>query len=314
MNGVKGFPTLNEVESFFDRQLQRWDEARLRFDGLDTVETKALCVDGTTVYAQFNPSRMVSTGAKTDKAAIAKRPCFLCAKNRPPQQTMLTAFGGEYQVLINPFPILKGHLVIADALHTEQRLAGHYRQFAEIASAMPGYIVLYNGPKCGASAPDHLHFQAGKRGGIPIERDWKSHFEPNLKPSGFCQKVFLVKGFACPALAIVADNVEDSAIVFESVYDKLQSHSTDEEFPMNVIAWQESGKIVTVVFLRSKHRPDCYFAEGEAKMMISPGSVDMGGLLITPRKDDFIALTPQKAFAVLQEVTFSETQVEKLLG
>ncbi len=307
------FPSLEEVEAFFCNQLECWDETRERFNGLKTVETKGLRIGDTVINAQFNPSRMISTGAKIDKASIAKRPCFLCAKNRPAVQTMLPAFNGEFQVLINPFPIITGHLVIAATEHTEQRLQNHYRQFAEIAEAMPGYLVLYNGPKCGASAPDHLHFQAGKRGTIPIERDWANYYATKLQPLNFAQGLYLVNDFACPAIAIVAENIDNSTRIFESLYKKLQTHSSDEEFPVNVLAWKDNGKIITVVILRSKHRPDCYFLEGEKQMLISPGSVDMGGLLITPRKKDFETLTPDKGFSILREVTLNEEQIIDLL-
>lgn len=307
------FPSREEVEAFFGYQLERWDNARERFNGLKSVETKALSIGNTIINAQFNPSRIVSTGAKIDKATIAKRACFLCAKNRPAVQTMLPAFNGEFQVLINPFPIISGHLVIAAAEHTEQRLQQHYKQLAEIAETMPGYLVLYNGPKCGASAPDHLHFQAGKRGAIPIERDWTNHYAQKLQPLNFAQGVYLVKDFACPAIAIVAENINDSTRIFEALYKKLQTRSSDEEYPVNVLAWKENAQIITIVMLRSKHRPDCYFYENERQMLISPGSVDMGGLLITPRKKDFDTLTPDKAFSILREVTLSEEQTIELL-
>lgn len=307
------FPSLEEVEAFFCNQLKCWDDTRERFNGLKTVETKALRIGDTVINAQFNPSRMISTGAKIDKASIAKRPCFLCAKNRPAEQIMLPAFNGEFQVLINPFPIIAGHLVIAASEHTEQRLQNHYKQLAEIAEAMPGYLVLYNGPKCGASAPDHLHFQAGKRGAIPIERDWANYYATKLLPLNFAQGLYLVKDFACPAIAIVAENIDESTRIFECLYKKLQTHSSNEEFPVNVLAWKDNDKIITVVMLRSKHRPDCYFLEGEKQMLISPGSVDMGGLLITPRKNDFDTLTPDKAFSILREVTLNEEQIIELL-
>ena len=164
----RAFPSISEVSDFFDKQLSLWEEARLRFEGLKKIELKDLSSCGINIKAQFNPSRIVSTGAKVDKKTIAKRACFLCEKNRPEQQIKLTAFGGKFQVLVNPFPILKGHLTIPATAHTMQSIKGCYGNLCEIANALSGYVVFYNGPKCGASAPYHLHFQAGKRGDMPI--------------------------------------------------------------------------------------------------------------------------------------------------
>ena len=305
------FPSVSEVAVFFDKQLKCWEDARLRFEGLKGIKTKTLSFGGTVLNAQFNPSRIVSTGAKVDKSSIAKRACFLCEKNRPEQQMMLPAFGGEYQVLVNPFPILNGHLTIPAKEHIAQSLRGRYNELCEMANSLPGYLAFYNGPKCGASAPDHLHFQAGKRGNVPVERDW-AKYESGLQPI-FTDGLFKITGYACPALAVVASGVDEGTKVFEKLYSRLQQVNPEEEFPMNVIVWREGCDIVTVVFLRKKHRPDCYFAEDGEKMIISPGSVDMGGLIITAREDDFKNFTPQKAFGILKEVTLSEAETEKIL-
>ena len=306
----RSFPSISEVSDFFDKQLSLWEEARLRFEGLKKIELKDLSSCGINIKAQFNPSRIVSTGAKVDKKTIAKRACFLCEKNRPEQQIKLTAFGGKFQVLVNPFPILKGHLTIPATAHTMQSIKGCYGNLCEIANALSGYVVFYNGPKCGASAPDHLHFQAGKRGDMPIEKYWKS-YESNLQPV-FIDSLFKLKGYACPALVIVARNIEESVSVFDKLYARLQQNG-EEEFPINVLAWKEGDNIVTVIFLRKKHRPDCYFAEEEEQMIISPGSVDMGGLIITAREKDFKNITQQKAFDILKEVSLTEEEIDEIL-
>lgn len=311
MNESRMFPSASEVAVFFDKQLECWEDARLRFEGLKGIKTKTLSFGGTVLNAQFNPSRIVSTGAKVDKNSIAKRACFLCEKNRPEQQIMLPAFGGQYQVLVNPFPILDGHLTIPAKEHTGQSLNGRYRDLCEIANSLQGYLAFYNGSKCGASAPDHLHFQAGRRGNIPIERDW-AKYENKLQPV-FTDGLFRIAGYACPVLAIVASNVDESTKVFEKLYARLRLVSPEEEFPINVLVWKEECNIVSVVFLRKKHRPDCYFAKGDENMIVSPGSVDMGGLIITAREDDFIKLTTQKAFGILKEVTLSQPEIDQIL-
>lgn len=306
------FPSVDEVSAFFGIQLERWDDARLRFDALKGIRTKSFALGNVAINAQFNPARIVSTGAKIDRKSVAERKCFLCAANRPPQQILLPAFGESFQVLVNPFPILNSHLVIASAQHEDQILGERYAEMCVMANALTEYIVFYNGPKCGASAPDHMHFQAGLRGAIPVERHWKT-LAQTLVPTPITG-VSLVKNFACPALAIVADSVEQSTEIFSNLYGKLQTKSPDAEFPINVLAWREDNKLVTVIFLRSKHRPDCYFAEGEEKILVSPGSVDMGGLLITPREEDFEKLNAQIGSNILCEVTLTQQQILETLS
>lgn len=145
---------------------------------------------------------------------------------------------------------------------------------------------------------------------MPIEKYWKS-YESTLQPV-FTDSLFKLKGYACPALVIVARNIEENVSVFDKLYARLQQNG-EEEFPINVLAWKEDDNIVTVIFLRKKHRPDCYFAEEEEQMIISPGSVDMGGLIITAREKDFKNITQQKAFDILKEVSLTEEEIDEIL-
>ena len=256
--------------------------------------------------AQFNPARLVSTGAKIDKATLAKRPCFLCEKNRPGEQIVLP-FGEGFDILVNPFPILSVHFTIPSRHHQLQAIAENYVQIHRLLRAYPQLMVFYNGPKCGASAPDHLHFQAGTSGMLPLQRDWKRLREtsvPLLKLND-AEGIYEIKDYICPALAIVSHTEKHDTELFNYLYKALPLKEDETEPMMNIVAWRSEEGFVSVVFPREKHRPDCYLAEGEGQCLVSPGSLDMAGLLILPRQSDFEGMTAERAEAVLREVSLS---------
>ncbi len=275
---------------FFSRQLAVWPEARQRYDALAQVQTKAWMVEGRRLAVQWNPTRMVSTGAKIDKATLAKRPCFLCPTNRPAVQESVPLLEGRYELLVNPFPILPHHFTIPSTTHQPQRIREHYLDMMQMVELLPDLMVFYNGPSCGASAPDHLHFQAGDR----IIGEPFSH-----------------------AVKIVAQTPEESNERFQHLYASLPCPEDQPEPMMNILAWKEktnasvedgataqngTTQLVTYVIPRGKHRPDCYFAVGEKQMLVSPGALDMAGLVITPREVDFRRMTPELAASILREV------------
>ncbi len=318
-----------DVDGFFKNELATWPEVNQRFDDLSTkVLNRTLPLETCTLEVQHNPIRIVSTGAKMDKNTVKQRPCFLCDINRPAAQHDLPLLG-KLHVLVNPFPILPGHLTIP----TRRHVAQDYSCFAHLTDRlvwdMPNHVVFYNGPRCGASAPDHAHLQAGARGVIPIERDWKN-FEAKLEriyPSTGDEEaeleaqgnslqnagIFVLKGYACPAFVVRGNLSESNPFLLTKLLQAMKRPDTKGEPDFNLIAWRQKGNgtfpdhIVNVVFPRRKHRPDCYTAEGKSHYLISPGAVDMGGLLITPRYDDFDRLTPRMAQSILREVTLSES-------
>lgn len=257
--------------------------------------------------AQFNPARLVSTGAKIDKATLAKRPCFLCEKNRPGEQIVLP-FGDGFDILVNPFPILPVHFTIPSRHHQLQAIAENYVQIHRLLRAYPQLMVFYNGPKCGASAPDHLHFQAGTSGILPLQRDWQRLYEtslPLLKLND-TEGIYEIKDYICPAFAIVSHTEKHDKELFNYLYESLPLKEDETEPMMNIVAWRNGEAFISVVFPREKHRPDCYSAEGEAQCLFSPGSLDMAGLLILPRQSDFERVTSERAKAVLREVSLSD--------
>lgn len=295
---------------FFNRQLEGWQAAKQRFIDIGQVEIKPLGM----IKAQFNPARMVSTGAKIDKATLAKRPCFLCAKNRPSEQ-IVKEFNGNFDILINPFPILPVHFTIPSCTHELQKIAGKFGDMLHFVCQYPEVLIFYNGPKCGASAPDHLHFQAGTRDILPIFEQWQQ-LEATaavLKEVQNTGKILYVKDYISPLLAITCNNIDESQRLFEVVYNSLPLPENDIEPRMNIVVWKQKEQYVILVFPRYKHRPDCYSAEGEAQYLVSPGAIDMSGLLIMPRKEDFDRIAPSKAAAILREVSLPKSAMDEVI-
>ena len=295
-------PSPAEIEDFFPSEKKNWPDAAARYEALSGVQTKVLAEEQklSTFTAQWNPARIVSTGADVSKQALQKRPCFLCDSNRPAEQHALPVLQ-QYQLLVNPYPILPKHFTIPTREHTPQTIKGHFQDLFKIAQQMPDYMVFYNGPLCGASCPDHMHLQAGSRGIAPLERNWTSVYEPKLRP--FAEGISILTDYACPVLVIRTADAAEAEERFERIYDSLPLHEGENEPRMNIVCWKQAGKVVTLVFPRAKHRPACYTAQGEKQLLISPGALDMCGLLITPREGDFRKITCEMAADILREVS-----------
>ena len=299
---------------FFNRQLETWDEARRRYQQLQGVKTRELPCDAITINVQWNPARITSTGAKIDKKAIAERPCFLCEANRPKEQTK-KIIDEHFELLVNPFPILPTHFTIPSLRHEPQRILGNYGEVFNLLDEYPEMMVFYNGPKCGASAPDHAHFQAGTSGVLPLQRSWQ-RLSRNLTPileyeDG--EGVWNISDYPVAALLIKSKTKKSGQRLFNIVYNSLPQNEGDTEPMMNVVSWRVADSYLSVVFPREKHRPDCYSAEGEAQYLVSPGALDMAGLIITPRQEDFDRLTADKAEAILREVALGDDKMAKVI-
>lgn len=298
------------LTDFFHNQLNQWKDVAKRFEELVGVQTREVG----SALAQFNPARLVSTGAKIDKATLAKRPCFLCEKNRPGEQIVLP-FGEGFDILVNPFPILPVHFTIPSCHHQLQAIVENYVQIHRLLRVYPQLMVFYNGPKCGASAPDHLHFQAGTSGILPLQRDWQRLYEtsvPLLKLND-AEGIYEIKDYICPALAIVSHTEKHDVELFSCLYEALPMKEDETEPMMNIVAWRNGEAFISVVFPREKHRPDCYSAEGEAQCLVSPGSLDMAGLMILPRQSDFEGMTSERAKVILREVSLSDEAMKDVV-
>ena len=301
----------SSLERFFNLQLSQWPEAMQRYRDLTNVQTKELHVGQLTFAAQYNPARIRSTGASITKQALAERPCFLCKENRPKEQICLPFRGRLEGALVNPFPILPMHFTLPTDEHQPQRIKPLFGQMMEFLKKFPELTVFYNGPRCGASAPDHAHLQAGTTGVLPLQKEW-NRLEKSLKPIAQPNDgalMALVEDYPCTAVVIRTKDTKTTEQLFMQLYDSLPIMEGEEEPMMNVISWREENDFLTVVFPRKKHRPDCYFKEGDEQLLVSPGAIDMAGLLITPREEDFRKLDAEKAVVILQECSLDISQL-----
>ena len=302
----------SSISRFFNRQLEMWEDARHRFRDLKHVEVRQLSDQ---LKVQFNPARIVSTGAKIDKHTLGERPCFLCERNRPKEQ-MTKQIDDHFQLLVNPFPILPVHFTIPATKHQPQSIYRHYGEMHRLLSLHSELMVFYNGPKCGASAPDHLHFQAGTSGVLPLQTNWQrlSRSLTDVISLNDEEKISVLSDFLVPAFVIISKSEDSDEELFHRLYRSMPMRGDESEPMMNIIAWRKGDEFISVVIPREKHRPDAYFAEGEAQMMVSPGALDMAGLIITPREEDFSKINLDKATALLRECGISAEKMESVVS
>lgn len=302
----------SSISRFFNRQLEVWTDAHHRFRDLKHVETRQFSDQ---LKLQWNPARIVSTGAKIDKKTLGERPCFLCDKNRPKEQ-MSKQIDEKFHLLVNPFPILPVHFTIPARKHQPQLIYKNYGEMHRFISLHSDLMVFYNGPKCGASAPDHLHFQAGTNGILPLQTNWQrlSRNLTDIISLNDEEKISEVRDFIVPAFVIISKSAESDETLFRRLYKAMPQRGDETEPMMNIISWRKGEEFISVVIPREKHRPEAYFAEGDAQFVVSPGALDMSGLIITPREEDFRKLTEEKALSLLQECGVSEEKMNAIIA
>jgi len=304
-----------QAKKLLDEQVGEWKLLRDNVAALASIKTRTIDLDGFALKIQFNRARLASTAAKTDAKSIGERKCFLCDANRPPEQRGVT-FGDAYLVLCNPFPIFPEHFTITHRTHRPQRIGDSFGDLLDLARAMsPRYTVFYNGPRCGASAPDHLHFQAGDRGFMTIESEYD-----RLKGQPITQRsnatVFLARS-ARPFIALESVDREALLDTFRHLYAALVELSPDPDEPMmNILAWFDppSGEWRVIILPRLKHRPSFYFAQGDEKILLSPASVDLGGVCIVPLEHDFRKLDRAHLEQMFREVMLPPEKLDALVA
>lgn len=321
--GKLSFTAGDSLHRFFNRQLERWDIVRQRYAGLQNVKTR----DIGELRLQYNPARIVSTGASIDKQTLAERPCFLCKENRPAEQISKPLLWKneeqEMEMLVNPYPILPEHFTIPLLRHEPQAIYNHFHTIHQLLHQHPKLMVFYNGPYCGASAPDHLHLQAGTSGMVPLQT-MMPRMMRTLQPittTSDGDSISLLKDYVVPAFLIRSRHGETERRLFRRLYRAIAQAvpvpyadaSSDAEPMMNIVAWRLGEEQVTVVFPRRKHRPDCYFIQGDQRITVSPGALDMAGLIITPRQEDFNKLTADSARDILREVSITDADAESII-
>ena len=281
-----------------EQQLNVWPAAREAFSNLEQVQTRVLSSSG--LALQHNPARIISTTAKVQPAETTVRPCFLCSENRPQEQIAFDA-GDGFDLLLNPYPILREHFCVVSREHRKQAFKDCYEKMLQIASELePGYMIFYNGPRSGASAPDHLHMQIGRSEGIPLVDKLREN-EPSAK-----DEPVTIQPFGFPVIVIKGS---DPSKLWDYV-NGMTIYDGDYEPRMNVLSFNRNGQVITAIIPRSKHRPDCYYADEMGKIMVSPGAVDMFGLVITPRKEDFDSLTERQVLDIYRQVTPQQPKIK----
>lgn len=301
----------NAAEQLLKLQLENWSQLAQGYNSLSSVNTKTFRYDGFKISLQFNPGRIKSTSAKTDDESVSKRKCFLCVENLPEEQKAIE-IRGKYLILCNPYPIFPEHFTIASQEHEPQEILSSFEDLISITQLLSGkYSVIYNGPKCGASAPDHLHFQAGTKKFMPLEDEFQ--FLKNEYGEMLTDKSSLTISAINDGLRkfIVMESKESKILseAFQIFYNLYASINSNPEEPMmNILSSYDAEFGWSLIFfLRSKHRSSHYFLEDEKKIMISPASVDLGGICITPVEKDFNAVNEKIITEIFSEVSlFSE--------
>ena len=291
-----------QIKVLFSSQLSNWELARNNYAGLNTVQTKSFDFGNFEVKVQFNPARMVSSGAKVDTKTIAERPCFLCATNRPAEQKAIEF--GDYEILVNPFPIFPEHFTIPRREHTPQQIKAFFSDMLELAKAMDNYLIFYNGPQCGASAPDHMHFQAGTKDFLPLVNDYHrlKLTHTDLLVSTEKMQLFQMTDYGRTVYVIESTDSENAQDSFEKLYDFF-SQGEESEPLMNVVCTNENSKWYVFVLPRKAFRPWQYSAEVTEQLLVSPATVEMCGIFITPVESHFERITKEDIVSILQQVS-----------
>jgi ATP adenylyltransferase/5',5'''-P-1,P-4-tetraphosphate phosphorylase II len=288
-----------KIEKLFEEQICAWPLLAKGTDGLAHARTRPVRIGSSQVYVRHIPHRLVSVTAKVDPASIQERPCFLCFNNLPPEEKGLQ-FNSEFSFFCNPFPILERHLTIVHRDHRPQQIADHFPTMLDLAKALPGYFIIYNGPECGASAPDHLHFQACSRRLFPIEGDTRGFAGPSVE--NHVRRILLFR----------ERNRDHLILRLKTTVGALARLTAKSPEPLlNIALFFENSQWTVFVFPRGKHRPRVFYT---GEITVSPGAIDLCGVLVVPREEDFTRITAADIEAIFQEVTIPGRQFEETLA
>lgn len=324
------------IKNFIERQINDWKTAHDNHEALKEIKTKELNICGNPFIVQFNPHRSISSNAKVDAESIKKRPCFLCPENQPKEQERFDL--GLYDLCVNPYPILPGHVTLISEEHIPQELPKNFFDYelTFLMHKMQPYAFFYNGAGCGASAPDHFHMQGVKAQDIPFIRnidailehseqidmeyvffndyEMKSSYAPNVTIKEMeADWLYINKDYPAPIFIIQHHGSLDSWLL-EPLINALPRSKDEAEPKFNLLIWKEIEDVYfIVIFPRSKHRPDCYFAEGKEQLLVSPGALDMAGLIVTTREEDFERLADKDVANIIKEVGLSVEEADKVI-
>ncbi|MCI6680443.1 MAG: DUF4922 domain-containing protein [Bacteroides sp.] len=304
---------MKELNKFIKDQLSVWQLASSNFRALKTTPSREVDVFGLKCRIQYNPRRVISSTADTSPAAIASRKCFLCADNRPKEQFHLGFEGRKgrnYHIQINPYPIFRGHLVIVRDEHIPQEIWHHFPDMLDFAARYKDYLVFYNGPSSGASAPDHLHFQAIPKHNLPLEDVVDEFLDHPGEPLATVKDASLYKfdGYARGVFALKATTSKSLAKLFYRLLDCTDRGKGEEEPMFNLYAYVKNGEYRTIVVMRSAKRSHHFYSEGADHLTISPGAADIAGLFVAPFREDYDKADTALLEELLSEVCISEDE------
>ena len=309
VSGVKALPTL--CDDFFESQKQNWPALASAYRDLAQTKTRSLDCGRYSISLQYNPARIISGSAAVDPESISRRPCFLCTPNRPADQHAVL-YRNNYLILCNPAPIFDHHFTVVSTTHAPQSIASSVEMFLQIArDASPDYTVFYNGPACGASAPDHLHFQM-----IPFEALPFLNRLHKTQPvgTGSAVQTGMAEGYDRAIIVMASESPDALREKFLSLLKSAQMNlGISAEPPMNVFCTYAENRWHLVIFMRSKHRPDAYYAAKEDRILVSPGAIDMAGVIIIPLPKDFERLDCDFLRNIYREVSLEEEALRRIL-
>jgi ATP adenylyltransferase/5',5'''-P-1,P-4-tetraphosphate phosphorylase II len=317
LNFLKENNFSDAANQLFEIQKEQWPMLNAGFKSLETVKSKSFQFDGYKIKAQFNAGRMTSTSAKVDPKSISERKCFLCRENLPEEQRGVL-YNDKYIILCNPFPIFPTHFTLTHKMHQPQRIIDTFSDMLDLSQDLSRYYtVIYNGPRCGASAPDHLHFQAGNKSFMPIDDEF------NQVKNEYGKVIYEDDELSFYAIDdgirkfISIESIDKEIIVktFNKFYNIYSELMNEEQEPMiNLVSfYEEEYGWRIVIFLRSKHRPGVFFAEDESKMLVSPAAIDLGGVCVFPRQEDFNRITKEMIADIFKEVFIDEKKLKSLV-
>lgn len=300
------------VRLLFQEQRLYWPLAEKNYQALSEVETTKMLVRGRMIKLQFNPERIRSSSANIDAASLKKRPCFLCKENQPKEQRRLP-YKDKYEIGINPYPIFSQHLTISSNHHERQQIKDRYMDMLLFAIELKDFLIFYNGPKCGASAPDHMHFQAGKKGMLPLEKLWKDYDLEKIISEKY-STLYRVHCFLPVTFLIRSRVLLESVQLFNRLYSSLMIKEGEYEPMMNVLVWKDDIEWLTFIFPRREFRPSCYNAEGDENIQISPATVEMAGFFPISLEKDYRKVKAREIEQIWREVSVTEEEADSIIN
>ncbi|MDR2058327.1 MAG: DUF4922 domain-containing protein [Dysgonamonadaceae bacterium] len=312
MNNQKNLAITTPISVLFAEQFKSWPLLAKNYTALSSVIERKFSLEGLNIRVQLNPGRIRSANARVDNESVKSLACFLCKENIPKEQKSIIFL--DYSLLVNPYPIFPIHLTIPDNRHLPQLINGRIKDMLSLAQILPGFTILYNGPQSGASVPGHFHFQAGNKGFLPIEHEVHSFIGKKCIRKEKKGNLYFLRNYLRKCLIFESKNEEWLLQKFEILTTILHAIQPQEEEPMfNVIAWKEENIWQLIVFPRKKHRPRQFYETGSEQLLISPGVVDFGGVVITVRNEDFLKLNKGLLIDVYAQLSYSDKEFEYVI-